>query len=376
MLALGVGGFFVAREGQGRMFPEQVELGSVSLMSPAVQDVTLVATGYVYPKRRATIAPKITGRLSRLLVDEGALVKEGQIVAELETSDVQAQLAQVRADIAAAKARAERARADLSDANIKLNREKSLVEKSAGTKATYDDAESRVTSARAQIAAAEAEVRATEARQAAVGVLSDATRVRAPFAGTLVRKLSEVGEVLAVGGGMNGPSGVFTIASLDDLEVQADVSEAQYGKVKVGTPAEILLDAFSDKRFRGEVSDIRQTIDRAKASVTVKVKFTDPSTGVLPDMAAKVSFLSKALDDAALKATPKVIAPADSIVTRGADKIVFVYDDKRAKEVVVTVGDTLGTQVEIKQGLSPGTRVVRNPSPALKGGFPIEEKKK
>lgn len=368
---LGAGGYFLFREGNNRIFPDEVEVGSVSLMSPQQADVTLVATGYVYSRHKATVAPKTTGRLARLLVDEGDDVKENQLIAELETADANAQLSQVRADSAAAKAKVERARADVEDAQQKLDREKALLDKGAGTQMAFDDAKARLTTAKAQLAAADADRLATEARHQSASVIMENTKVKAPFAGTVTRKLTEVGEVL-------GPAsaGIVTIADLKDLEVQADVSESQYAKVKIGTPSEILLDAFPDKRFRGEVWDIRRTVDRAKASVTVKVKFTDDAKGVLPDMAAKVSFLSKKLDDEALKAAPKLVAPADAIVTRGTQKLLYTIDDDRIKPVEVVLGPPAGSMVELKSGPSPGTRIIRHPDEKLHEGSSVKEKKK
>jgi RND family efflux transporter MFP subunit len=371
---LGVGGWFVMREGRGRMFPDEVEIGTVALMSPQPEDVKLVASGYVYARRKATLAPKIAGRVAKLLVDETATVKEGQLVAELEATDALAALSQVRADIAAGRARAERARADVADAQTRFDREDALLKRGAGTQAAFDDAKARLAQARAQLGAVEAEVHATEARREAAQVQLDNTRLRAPFAGTIVRKLAEVGDVVTP----SGATGVFTIASLDDLEVQADVSEAQFSKVRPATPTEVLLDAFPDRRFRGTVSEIRPSVDRAKASVTVKVRFSDPTEGVLPDMAAKVSFLSKALDAAALKAAPKLVAPADAVVTRDGKRVLFTVEDGRARSLEVAPGKTYGTSVELT-GASPptaGTRVVRNPSPDLRDGFPIKEKKR
>jgi RND family efflux transporter MFP subunit len=368
---LTVAGFYVFREGQGRIFPDEVELGSVSLMSPAQADVTLVATGYVQARHKATVAPRTTGRLSRLYVDEGDPVKEGQLLAELESADAQAQLAQVRADIAAARAKVERARADLDDAQVKLDREDALLKRGAGTQSAFDDARTRLASAKAQLAAAEADQRAVEARHQAASVTLENTRVKSPFGGTVTRKLAEIGEVIPPGG-----TGLLTIADLHDLEVQADVSESQFAKVKVGTPSEILLDAFPDKRFRGEVWDIRRTVDRAKAAVTVKVKFTDDAQGVLPDMAAKVSFLTRKLDDQALKAAPKVVVPADAIVTRGGQKLLYTVEDDRIKSVAIAPGDTVGQMIELKSGPSPGTRVIRHPDDRLHDGSAVKEKKK
>lgn len=373
LAALGVGGFFVYREGSSRIFSADVELGAITLMSPAQSDVTLVATGYVYARKKANVAPKTGGRLSRFFVDEGSVVKEGQILCELDASDAEAQLQQLRADIAAARAKVERARAELADATTRFNREKELLAKQAGTQAAFDDAKARVDSARMTLVSAEADVGSVMARQNAVSVAIENTKVRAPFGGTVLRKLVEVGEVIP-------PftlTGVVTLASLDDLEVQADVAEAQFHKVRVGTPAEIILDAFADKRFRGRVSEVRQLVDRSKASVTVKVKFTDPSTGVLPDMAAKVSFLTKALDDAALAAAPKLVAPADAIVDAGGRKVVFTVEDGRAKALPVVVKGPFGDGgVELADGPTTGTRVIRRPDEKIRDGAPVKEKKK
>jgi RND family efflux transporter MFP subunit len=373
--ALGGGGWLVFREGQNRMFPDEVELGTVTLVSPAQEEVTLVATGYVYPKKKATVAPKTVGRLARLLVDEGDVVKENQIIAELETAEPMAQQQQLKADIAAAQARVERARADLADAEAKLQREEDLLKKGAGTAASRTDADLRTGSAKAQLRAAEAELHAVEARHAANSVMLENTKVLAPFGGTVVRKLAEVGEVLApaIAGSQQG---VVQMASLDDQEVWADVSEAQFSKVKVGTPAEIILDAFPDKRFRGRVTDIRPAVDRSKASVQVKVKFLDDIKGVLPDMASKVSFLAHALGEAQLKAAPKLVAPADAIVDKGGKKILYVIDEGHAREVTVTVAGPVGSMVELSQGPTTGTHVVRHPGPEIRDGSSIKEKKK
>lgn len=370
---LGVGGFYVFREGSGRIFSADVELGAVTLMSPAQQDVTLVATGYVYARKKANVAPKAAGRVARFFVDEGSVVKEGDMIVELESEDAKAQLAQVRADIAASKARVERARADMADATVRFNREKELLAKQAGTQASFDDAKARLDAGRTALASAEADVASVQARQSAVAVALDNTKVRAPFAGTILRKLVEVGEVIP-------PftlTGVVTLASLDDLEVQADVAEAQIHKVKVGAPAEIILDAYPDRRFRGQVSEIRQIVDRSKAAVTVKVRFTDPAKGVLPDMAAKVSFLTHALDEAALKAAPKLIAPADAVVERDGKKVLFTIDDGHAHAVPVSVRGPFGeNSVELGDGPMTGTKIIRRPDEKIREGVSVKEKKK
>ena len=379
-LGLLVGGWLLFHESQGRLFPEEVEVGAVSLMSPSVADVRLVASGYVVARKKATIAPKINGRVSRMLADEGDTVKEGQLLAELETVEALAQLAQIRADVAAARARVERARTDVTDTQTHFGREKDLLARGAGTQSTFDDAKARLASATAQLAAAEAEVRAVEARVQAVNVLLDATKVRAPFAGTIVRKIGEVGEVLPAGVvGVSGyAAGLFQLVDLTNLEVQADVAESQLGKVKIDTSTEILLDAFPDRRFRGKVADIRRIVDRAKAAITVKVRFDGDIKGVLPDMAAKVSFLDKPLDDAALQAKPKLVVAADAVVERGGKKVLLVNDDGHVKELAVTVLGPVAADAGVVEiaGVAVSTKVIRHPSPSLKDGLPVKERKK
>ena len=374
LLALGVGGSLAFREGRSHVFAEEVELGAVTLISPQQSEVTLVSTGYVYARRRATIAPKVQGRLAKLYVDEGAIVKKDQLIGELESADAQAQVAQVRADIAAARARIERAAADKKDADVRALREEDLQKRGAGTQAAVDDAKNRVSATSAQESAAQAEARASEARSQAAQVAVENTKIRAPFDGTITRKLAEVGEVMSFSA--SGTPGILTIASLDDMEVQADVAETQFSKVKLGTPAEIILDAFPDRRFRGEVSEIRQTVDRSKASVTIKVKFLDPTAGVLPDMAAKVSFLSRKLDDKDLAAKPKLVAPADAVVERDGQKVVFVITDGKAQAIPVEPIGAIGELLELKSGPTTGTPVIRRPSTGLRAGMPAKEKKR
>lgn len=378
LVLLLVGGFLLAREGRGRLIATEVELGQVSLLSPQQADVTLVATGYVQARQKATVAPKTTGRLAKLLVDENSEIKSGQLVAELESADAIAQLAQVTADIAAAKAKVERAAADVEDAKIKFERESSLLKSGAGTQSAFDDAKLRLVAAKAQLSAGSADEHAVEARREAVRVLIENTKVRAPFSGTVIRKLAEPGEVIAVGGmtGAGTPTGIVFMAALDTLQVEADVSESQIGKVKIGAPAEILLDAFPDRRFRGEVGDIRSTVDRAKAAVTVKVRFTDHPKGVVPEMAAKVSFLDKALDDAALKAKPKLVVPSDAVVNRDGRQVLLSLDEGQVRELPVQSGISEGQFTELVNGPATGTRVIRHPDASLKAGSAVKEKSK
>ena len=369
LVAVGGVGYALFHQTQARIFPEEVELGAVTLVSPTQENVTLVATGYVQARRRAVVAPKVMGRLAKLLVDEGHPVKEGQLLAQLDSTDAEAAYYQVRAEVAAARARIEGVRADLADVEARHEREAKLLSGAASTQAAVDDLQARALVARAHLATTQAEMAAVEARLGAAQVVVENTRIRAPFSGTVVRKLVEVGEVVAPAG-----AGLFILADLSDLEVHADVSEAQLAKLQATTPTEILLDAFPDRRFRGEVREIRQTVDRAKAAVTAKVKFHGDVQGVLPDMAAKVSFLSHPLDEAALQLAPKLVVPADAVVERSGRQVVLMVNDGRVREMVVTTGGPVGAMVELKSGPSTGTRVIRHPADRLHEGSSAQEK--
>jgi|JI10StandDraft_1071094.scaffolds.fasta_scaffold01568_3 RND family efflux transporter MFP subunit len=361
-------GYRLYSRGASQLLVREYEIATITLISPAHENAILVATGYVYSRHKVTIAPKVAGQLARLLVSEGELVKAGQLVAELDASEAQAQLAQLRADQAVARARLERVRADLSDVELKAQREVKLLGSGAGTLAAAEDAAARVASARAQSVTAQAELEAVQAHFQAATVTLDHTKILAPFAGTIIRQLSEVGEVIAAG------TGIFIEVSLADLEVQADVAEVDLSKVKVAAPVEVLLDAFPDRRFRGEVQALRQAIDRTKAAVAVKVRFVDPVAGILPDMAARVSFLPHALDDAAMKVVPKLVVPINAVVQRAGNNVLLAVEGGYVHEVTVVTGATLGNLIELRSGPPTGTRVIRNPPSDLHTGALIKEK--
>ncbi len=367
------GGAALYRKQKDRLFAPEVQLGQVSLLSPSQADVTLVATGYVVSRRKATLAARTQGRLARLFVDEGDKVKQGQLIAEID-----------RADVSSARAIVEEARSQLVDAQIKAKRETDLLARGAGTQAATDDANARLQTAKASLSSAEANVDAIQSHIRSAQVSLDYTQVRAPFDATVLRKLTEVGEMMSPNG-----TGIVSIASLADLQVEADVSETQLSKVMLsappkpnttpladraaGAPAEIVLDAFPDRRFRGVVADVRPTVDRAKATVTVKVRFVDPTEGVLPDMSAKVSFLSKPIDEAALGQAPKRVIPSDALVERDGRRVVLTVEKETVKAVPVVVkGPAASGLLEISDGPSPGVQVVRAPAAELRDGSRVK----
>jgi len=304
-------------------------------------------------------------------------VKEGDLIAVLEDADFRAQLLQAEADLRSAEARVTRAEVEAQDARRGFDREQIVQSKGVSTPAALDTASARLGSARAQVAAARADVAAAQARVEVAKVNLENCYVRAPVSGCITQKLTDIGEIVfgATSAGQRGRGGIASLADFGTLQVKADVSESQVAKLKAGTPAEIVLDAFPDRRYRGKVAEMRPRVDRAKATVTVKVAFVDEPRDVLPDMGSKVTFLAKELDEQAAKAPPTPAVQPDAVVDRGDSKAVFtVSQDGTVRSVPVVTGPSVGGLVALRDGPAPGTRVVRQPPASLRDGMRIKEK--
>ena len=360
-----------------RLFAPEVETGSVSLVTPAQGAQLLVATGYVVPQRKANISPRIGGRIAKIFIEDGSVVKAGQLIAVLEDADYKAQLLQTQADLRGAEARQKRSEVDAQDAQRQFDREQLVQQKGVSTPAALDTASARAGSGRANVAAAVADVAAARARVQVARVNLENCYVRAPFAGRITQKLADIGEIVFgfTSAGNGGPGGIASIADFATLQVEADVSESQVAKLAMGTPAEIALDAFPERRFRGKVAEVRPRVDRAKATVTVKVAFVDDTKDVLPDMGAKVTFLARELSESAQKAAPTPAVQPDTVVDRGETKAVFtVQPDQTVKAVPVVTGAPLGNLISLRQGPPAGTKIVRSPPASLQDGMRIKEK--
>ncbi|MFL5377180.1 MAG: efflux RND transporter periplasmic adaptor subunit [Myxococcales bacterium] len=360
-----------------RIFVPEVETTAVSLVSPAQAQQLLVATGYVVPQRQANISPRIGGRVAKLFVEDGTVVKKGQLLAVLEDADFKAQVLQAKADVAAAKAREKRAEADLFEAQHAYDREKMVQSKGVSTPAALDQVTARLAGAKAQLEATRSETEAANARVEVARVNLANCYVRAPFDGRITQKLTDIGEIVfgALSAGTGGRGGIASLADFSTLQVEADVSESQVAKLAPGTPAEIVLDAFPDRRYRGRVAEVRPRVDRAKATVTVKVAFVDEPRDVLPDMGAKVTFLTKELDAAQAKAAPVAAVQSDAVVEQGENKVVWVVGgNDEVRMATVVTGVAMGGLVALRQGPPAGTKVVRRPNGDLRPGMRVKEK--
>ncbi len=346
-----------------------MDAGAVVSIRPSEAATLLNASGYVVAQRRAAVASKGTGRLVELLVREGDRVQKGQVLARLESADVGASLSRAEANLAVAQSGREQAAVGLNEATLSYERKKGLVQSGLVSQAEFDTVEARYRAARATLASAEAGVRAAEAAVRAARVEVENTYIRAPFDGTVLTKNAEVGEVVApFGAATSAKAAVVTIADMSSLQVEADVSESNIEKIRIGQRCEIVLDAYPETRYEGTVQTIVPTVDRAKATVLTKIRFAALDERVLPEMSARVSFLSEPGPAAEGIRRPVVAAPPGAVVSRGERKVAFVIRGDRVEEAPVEVGGAVGNLVEITRGLNPGDQVVVNPPERLSAG--------
>lgn len=339
VVAAGLAAYFL---GGKSLRPRKVEVVSASVVTEGQATTLLTATGYVEAERKADLSPKITSRITELNVTEGTRVRKGDVIARLDSTDLDAQLAE--------------ARANWVNAQAELERQKSLHAQGVTTKAALD--------------AAVANEAATRARVRYVEALLDYTIIRAPFAGVITAKRAFVGEAVSPfgsspsGGGSGGA--IATIVEFSSLYVGADVNEANLSKLAKNQPAEITLDAVPDKTYHGRLRQIVPAADRQKATVRVKVAFLDADDRVLPDLSARVSFTAEPTQGKEAKS--RVVVSKSALTEAGGVQGVFRVVDGRAKFTPVTAGGDVQGQVEVTQGLQGGEKLI-----SLTGGLQLKD---
>ena len=334
---------------------------------------SVTANGYIVARTRASVSAKIPGRLAFLAVSEGSYLKVGDVIARLESADVQAQVTQAEASLASA-------RADLMEAEQQRDFEAREAARLRDIRAQnvqlvsaqeLSVAENRATTAASRARALSARVDAAEATRRYAQANFDNTVIRAPFSGTVLRKDAEVGEVVApsVGGGLTRGA-VVTMADLTTLEVEVDVNEAYIARVVGGQPARITLDAYPDTSFKGRVRQVVPTADRQRATVQVKVSILERDSRILPEMAARVDFQETApavgtpgvgARGAAPSAPPaprRIRVPAAAVRERNGQTEVWLVRDGKLEPRAVQAGPVSVGFREIRSGLSGGERIL------------------
>lgn len=344
-----------------------VQVQTVANIYPSQAITALTASGYVTAERKAAVASKVTGRLVALYVEEGSKVKKGQVIARLESEDVEAARKQAQANLSVARYNLDQAVADETDAALQFKRNQELIQKGYIARSDYDTSEARYLKSKAAVQAARASVSSAQAALNAAEVNVEYTMIRAPFDAVVLTKNADIGDIVTpISAAATAKAAVVTIADMGSLQVEADVSESNLGLVKIGQPCEVQLDALPDVRFPGIVHMIVPTADRSKATVMVKVRFVEKDPRILPDMSAKVAFLSRQLT--AAERSPRTAVPKTALLNKDNQKTVFTVNDGKARLAQVKTGEELGDMVEVTAGVKPGDKIVVNPPQRMKTG--------
>jgi RND family efflux transporter MFP subunit len=345
----------------------------VAIGTGGASNSVLDATGYVVARRMATVSSKITGKVREVLIEEGQHVQEGQVLATLDPIDADAERDLAAAQLAAARSQAGSVQAQLREAESNASRLAALVKQQLVSKSQYDQAIAQRDSLRAQLTTAQrnAQVASDQLRIAGHGV--ENTIVRAPFAGVVIAKAAQPGEIvspLSAGGGFTR-TGIGTIVDMDSLEVEVDVGESYIGRVKPKMPVVATLNAYADWQIPGEVIAIIPTADRSKATVKVRIALNVRDPRIVPDMGVKVSFLESAPRPEASQ--PRgVRVPAAALVQRDGKDVAFALGDGGTVQLrAVKPGRALGDDRQVLSGLSPGDTVVLDPPAALADGSKV-----
>ncbi|HET7624587.1 MAG TPA: efflux RND transporter periplasmic adaptor subunit, partial [Verrucomicrobiae bacterium] len=325
----------------------------------AGERTVLNASGYVTARREATVSSKVTGKVVEVLIEEGMKVKEGQIVARLDDTNVKASLDVAKAQLDSARAAVEETRAQLKQAELDFQRTTELAKQHIASQADLDRAEATAKSLSAHLALQQQDIVVAERQVALWQQQMDDMIIRAPFDGVVTTKDSQPGEMISpisAGGGFTR-TGIGTIVDMQSLEIEIDVNESYINRVFPGQPAEATLDAYPDWKIPCKVIAIIPTADRQKSTVKVRVGFDKLDPRILPEMAVKVAFRETDSESA----TRSVVIPKNALENQDGRDVVFIVHDNRVERRAVTVANAQDENATISAGVSAGEKVVVNP---------------
>jgi HlyD family secretion protein len=341
------------------------------------REALLNASGYVTPRRRATIAAKITGRVTGVFFDEGTHVREGQLLDTLDDSDAKRALDSATADRNSAQAAIADLQVQLRNSQIELRRAEQLQTAGVQTQEQLDNARTSADSLVAKIDLAKAQVAGSQARIQEAQQAVDNCTIRAPFDGIVVSKDAQVGEMvspISAGGGFTR-TGIATIVDMNSNEIEVDVSESYIARVQNGQAVTAILDAYPDWEIPSRVRTVIPTADRQKATVKVRVSFIKLDPRILPDMGVKVTFLGAETPKKTGAEAPAALVAQSALRDDNGKKIVFLVKEDHLERRAVTIGANRGTDTEVMAGLAAGDTVVVKGPPDLRDGQVVEVKK-
>jgi HlyD family secretion protein len=332
----------------------------------------LNASGYVTARRLATVSSKVTGRVLDVLIEEGMKVDEGQILAHLDATNTEASLRLAEAQLASARSGLGETQAQLDLANLNLTRTRSLAAAKAASPAELDQAQADTAALAARLERLRADITVAERQVAVWKQQLDDAIIRAPYAGIIVSKNAQAGEMISpisAGGGFTR-TGICTIVDMKSLEVEVDVNESYINRVAAGQPVSVTLDSYPDSKIGAKVIAIVPTADRQKATVRVRVGFDQLDPRILPDMGLKVAFQSTGEPTAAGRA---IVVPQSAVRRADSRDIVWVVKDGRVERRAVTVQSTLNQEATLAAGVNAGEKVVAEGPVELTEGARVTE---
>ncbi|MGB7768163.1 MAG: efflux RND transporter periplasmic adaptor subunit [Verrucomicrobiia bacterium] len=333
----------------------------------------LNASGYVTARREATVSSKVTGKVTEVLIEEGMKVKEGQVLARLDDSNVKASLDTALAQLASAQAALAETEAQLKDANLEFQRTTELAKHHIASQSDLDLAESNAKALQAHLAQQKLDVVVADRQVAEWQQQMDDMIIRAPFDGVITTKDAQPGEMISpvsAGGGFTR-TGIGTIVDMSSLEIEIDVNESYINRVEPGQPVVATLDAYPDWKIPCKVIAIIPTADRDKSTVKVRVAFDKLDPRILPDMSVKVAFQ----EAGNAPASHGVLVPKSAVQDRDGRDVVFVAQDGHAERRAVTVSDTQNDDSVLSAGVAAGEKVIVNAPADLKDGMAVKEEK-
>jgi len=355
----------------------EVEVAAALPPSDAPGATLLNASGYVTPRRRATVAAKITGKVREVYIDEGMRVSEGQILAQLDDSDYVATLNSAKADRDATAAALLDLQVQLGNAERELQRTKDLNAAGIQTPQQLDTAQTLVNSLKARIDLTQEQIVASDAKIKIELQNIENCKVRAPFAGMVVTKDAQPGEMIspmtAGGTGSYTRTGIGTIVDMNSNEIEVDVNENYIARVQPGQHVTAVLDAYPDWQIPAHVRTVIPTADREKGTVKVRVSFEHLDPRILPDMGVKVAFLAEE-PTGMKKSGATALVPAQAVRNSGGQSAVLLFRDGTLERRAVRVGQPRAANVEILAGLAPGDLVVVKGPDDLRDGQRVVRK--
>jgi RND family efflux transporter MFP subunit len=343
--------------------------------SAGTDRAVLHASGYVTARRKATVSAKVTGKVIEVLIEEGMKVKEGQILARLDDSNVKTGLDVAQAQLESTRLSLEETRAQLKQADLEFKRAAELAKGNITSQSDLDKAESDAMTLRARLARQELDITTAQRQVTLWQQQMEDMVIRAPFDGVVTTKDAQPGEMISpvsAGGGFTR-TGICTVVDMNSLEIELDVNESYINRVEPAQPAEATLDAYANWKIPCKVIAIIPTADRQKATVKVRVGFEKLDPRILPDMAVKVAFLETAVTPSTAAAT--VIVPKNALLNQDGHDVVFALQNGRAERRAVTVSDTEGDDAVLSAGVAAGEKIIVDCPSGLKNETVVKEQK-